>query len=196
MLKPVRTTAPTDTPISLDDVRRHLRVDHTDEDVTLDTYIDAATQYLDGYAGILGNRALVSQTWQQSYPVFTDPLVLPLAPVQPNATISITYYDADNAPQTLDGAVYRLLANASCGPQILLEPEQSWPPTYARADAVTVTFVAGYGAAGAVPAPIKQAMLLLVGGWYANREVSASGAWGELPFAVSALLTPFRRLRV
>ena len=36
----------------------------------------------------------------------------------------------------------------------------------------SVRFVAGYGAAAAVPAPIKSAMKLLIGNWWMNRTTA------------------------
>jgi uncharacterized phiE125 gp8 family phage protein len=65
-----------------------------------------------------------------------------------------------------------------------------------RADAVTIEFTAGYGAAAsAVPAEIKQAMYLMIGHWYENREsVNVGNIVNELPFAAQALLEPFQRM--
>ena len=47
----------------------------------------------------------------------------------------------------------------------MLGPAQSWPAVQAgRADAVRITFTAGYGAeAASVPAPLRAAVLLMVG---------------------------------
>lgn len=57
-----------------------------------------------------------------------------------------------------------------------------------------ITFTAGYGAPTDVPAAIRQAMLLLVTQWYEHRQVTGTGT--ALPFAVDALLAPFRRVRL
>lgn len=75
------------------------------------------------------------------------------------------------------------------------KPDQVWPGSYHREDAVSVTYVAGYGNADAVPAPIKAAILLIVGHLYENREASTVGVSAELlPMAVDALLAPYRRV--
>lgn len=39
---------------------------------------------------------------------------------------------------------------------------------------------------------VRTAMLLLIGHWYANREAASSGGLTETPFAVEALLQPYR----
>ena len=77
----------------------------------------------------------------------------------------------------------------------------SWPTNLqSRPDAVGVEFVAGYGDAPAdVPAPIRQAMRLLIGAWYENRESTAIGvSVAELPASVNvgALIAPYVRFRL
>ncbi len=68
-------TPPSADPVSLAETKTHLRVAHGEDDAYIGLLISAATQYLDGYDGIL-RRALVTQTWE------TDADRLPLAPVQ------------------------------------------------------------------------------------------------------------------
>lgn len=188
MLPPVLITPPSDTPISLSEVKGHCRVDHNDDDTVLTSLLNAAVAYLDGWSGVLG-RCLVTQTWRQDFDAFGI-LRLPLGPVA--SISSVTYYDADNEQQTLSADAYALLAD-ELGAYVGLKPDQSWPSTYGRADAVSVTFVAGTAAAD-VPWPIKAAILLLVAHWYENREAAAAGAMSELPMAVSALISPHRRI--
>ena len=190
MLRPVRTAAPA-VLLDVADAVRHCRVDGSDSDTvaTITALCLAATDHLDGYAGILG-RALVTQTWTQAFDAFGCKLRLPLDPV---SSATVAYYDASNVSQTLATSVYQLLTD-ELGPFITLKPDQDWPSTYDREDAVTVTFVCGYGAASAVPQAIKHAALLLVSHWNENREAAASDAPTELPLAVDRLLSPYRRI--
>lgn len=196
MLKPVRTVAPAVEPISLQEARDRLRIDHHEEDPLIASLIAATTAHLDGWSGTLG-RALVNQTWVQKFPRFPSGAVfgLVLAPVQ--SIESIVYFDADNVPQTLDASVYALLDD-EFGPFVTLQAGRAWPATFARADAVSVAYVAGYGPAGDdVPAAIRHAMLLLVGHWYENRESVVVGTTTvQVPLAVQALLGPYRRVRL
>lgn len=194
MLAPVRTVAPVGTVIALSDAKRHLRVDYDDEDAMIGALISAAVDYLDGYSGILG-RALLTQTWRQDFDAFDDEMRLPVGNLL--SVSSVTYYDASNALQTLSNAVYTGLSDR-LGPYLTRKPDQVWPSGYYRPDAISVTWTAGYGAtAASIPTPIKQAILLLVGHWYANREAVnvAAGIVGlELPMAVDALIAPYRRV--
>lgn len=189
MLAPVLVTPPDDLPLSVAEARQHCRIDGTDDDALVAALIQAATDHLDGWNGILG-RCLMTQTWRQDFPGFGCRMRLPLAPVQ--SVSQVTYYDADNAQQTLASSVYALLTDA-VGSYVTLAPNQDWPTTYRRPDAVSVTYVAGYGGATDVPQAIKQAMLLMISHWYENREAATVGVIASsLPMAVDALLTPYR----
>lgn len=191
MLPPEIVTAPVESPVSLEMVKAHLRIDHSDEDMTLQIYVDAATEFLAGPHGILG-KALVTQTWRQSYAVFTDPLLLPEFPAPIQSIEGVGYYDTGNLTQTLDPAVYSFVSDIFLGPHIVLNAGQAWPATYARSDAVGVRIIAGYGDPASVPRPIVQAILLLAGEFYCNREVTSERRYTELPYAVRILLSNYR----
>lgn len=192
MLAPVRVTAPAIDIIAIDDVMAHCRVDSADEVILLQSLTDAATSHVDGYSGILG-RALIQQEWQQDFSGFGDVMRLPLGPLI--AVSSVTYYDTSNVLRTLSAAVYAAYSDGR-GPYIALAPDQVWPATYSRPDAVRATWTAGYGTtADTVPAAIRAAVKLMIGHWYENREAAVIGApVASLPMAVDALLSPFRRV--
>lgn len=192
MLAPVRTVEPTVDLVSVSDAKSHCRIDAPDDDARLAAMIEAATSHLDGYSGILG-RALTTQTWQQDFAGFCDKMRLPVGNLI--EVTDVTYYDASNTQQTLASSVYTGFTDA-LGPYLALKPDQSWPSVYSRVDAVRVTWTAGYGAtADTVPASIRHAASMLAAHWYDNRAaVSIGDSAIELPFAVNALLAPFRRV--
>ena len=47
---------------------------------------------------------------------------------------------------------------------------------------------------GYFPTPLVQAMLLLIGHWYNQREAAATAQYHEAPYSVQALIKPYRRL--
>lgn len=193
MLAPVRTVAPTETPVSLVDMKLHLHVDRDDEDTLIQAYIDAATAHLDGYTGIVG-RALVTQTWRQDFECFRSCLRLPIGPVA--SVAGVTYYDAANVSQTLATSVYDRFTDALGSYLALKSGQQAWPSVYARRDAVSVTFVAGNAAAD-VPAPLRVAVMLLAANWYENREaVNVGNITSEMPMGVSTLIAPYSRVGI
>ena len=184
-----RVTAPTIEPVTLQEVKDHLRVDGTDDDALISALITAAREHVDGRDGWLG-RALCTQTWDCHYDVFPDDglLYLPVAPVQ--SVTSVKYIDPDGVQQTFSSANYALGADLDWSPRVILGWDKSWPSIRAVPEAVTVRVVAGYAS---VPRPICQALLLLIGHWHEHREAVMEGTFREVPTTVSALLTPYRR---
>ena len=61
----IRVTPPTQPIVELNDAKAHLRVDHDHEDALIQTYLDAATAWVDGFDGVLG-RCVMPQTWRAS----------------------------------------------------------------------------------------------------------------------------------
>lgn len=189
-LKPVRTSAPAAYPVSLVDIKRHCRVDHSDDDADLQDYLDTAIEQLDGYGGILG-RAMINQTWRQDFSGFRDIMRIPLEPL--SSVSSVTYYDGDNAQQTLSTSVYSHHVDAR-GPYVALRYGQAWPATYTRADAVSITFVVGYGAAASdVPSRLKSAIKLHAADLYAGRAASAEKQRYST-MAYERLIKPYQRV--
>lgn len=186
-------TAPAVTPVDVAAARAHVEVYGSAHDDKLEAMIDAAVSNLDGPAGILG-RALVEQEWEMSLDAFpADCLDVPLPPLR--SVSSITYIDAAGAPQTLAPAAY-VVDTASAPGAITPAYGTSWPATRAQRNAVKVQFKAGYGATGDdVPAAIKQAILLMVGDLFENREAAVVGAARTDNPTVDRLLFPFRIVR-
>jgi uncharacterized phiE125 gp8 family phage protein len=192
MCKPILSGAPAVPVLSTAEAKAHCRIDGSDDDTLVADLIEAARAHLDGYSGILG-RCLVNQSWSVSLSGFPggDIIRLPLGDAQ--SVTSITYFDSDGAGQTFGASNYRLHTDAF-GPYIRLVDGKNWAGTDTRDDAVTVTWVAGYGpAASNVPQGIRQAMLLLIGHWYEGREAVTVGvAAAVIPLGVQALLAPYR----
>lgn len=103
----------------------------------------------------------------------------------------IKYYNTSDTEVTFSSADYFVDTKSEPG-RIVLNYDKSWPSTTLRpANGVCVTFVAGYGdAATDVPEKVKQALLLLIAGWYEQREsfVTTGVNINPIPFAVDALL--------
>ncbi|NNF65982.1 MAG: hypothetical protein HKM98_00570 [Gammaproteobacteria bacterium] len=185
----VLDTAPTTEPVTLNEARLHLRIDdcHNDDDSYVEALIKSARHRVEGFL----HRALISQTWKLYLPEFPTEIMLPMGDVQ--SVSSVEYVDTDGSPQTLATSEYQTDLNAV--PARIKEAySKNWPSTRVNEyNAVTVTFVAGYGAASAVPEPIKQAILLIVGHLYENREnVSAGTQLYDVPQGADSLLWPYR----
>lgn len=191
---PVRTVAPVGELVSLAGAKVQCRVEGDEEDASIASLVSAATDHLDGYAGVLG-QALLTQTWTQSLDCFPcgRELRLPLGPLGETATIA--YFDAAGAVQAF--TAFSAMTDA-IGPVLHLDWDASWPSTAWRPDAVTVTWTCGFGDdASTVPAGIVHAVKLMVGHWYVNREaVNVGNIVNAFPWAVDALLAPHRKVGV
>lgn len=193
MYVPVLVTPPDPaTPVvDLDEAKKHLRVDSDDENGLITGLIGAATQYLDGYAGILG-RCLMAQSWQQNFDCYERCLRLPL----PASTItSIIVTNSTGATSTIDESNYELLADAR-GSYVRFADGYAGPGDIGTHNGIAVTFSAGAEDPADIPQPIRTAILLLVAHWYQNREAVGDGTSAALPLGVDALVAPFRRVSV
>lgn len=168
--RPTLVTAPSVLPVSVADVKTARGITTSSDDTLIGNLISAVVSDLDGWSGRLG-RAMVNQTWSQAFDSFNDEMRLPLLA---SSITSITYVDTAGSTQTLSSSVYRLRADGA-GSYVELAPDQAWPSTSTRSQAVTVTFVCGFGATAAdVPAGIRQAIIMLTGGLYQVSQRDAS----------------------
>ena len=176
------TSDPSIEPITTSDMKDHIKVDISDDDDLIDTYTSSARQYVEDIMG----RQFISATWTLYYDSFPTVITVPRPPLQ--SVTSIQYYDTDGVLQTLSSAIYT--ADTTSQPGRIVEAySQVWPSTRDIPNAVIVTVVAGYGATAAdVPAKIKQAIKLMVGHWYENREQTQIIDMKELPKAVESLI--------
>jgi uncharacterized phiE125 gp8 family phage protein len=191
MYRPALSVAPTATPVTYEDVVNHLRVDADDEEELIRLYIDAATSYLDGYYGVLG-RALATQTWIQKYDGWDARMFLPVFPVA--SITSVVYLNTSGGSSTVTSTDYALYTDDH-GDYVEFDQAFSYPTTSVESGPkITITYVAG----GTVPVAIKQAMLLLIGHWFQNRETISSNTGGgistELAYTVKHLIAPYRRI--
>lgn len=195
MLRPVLTSAPATTPISVTEAKAHCDITYSGDDSLIGALVDAATAHVDGWAGILG-RCLVTQSWRVSFADWPASGCIRLPFPDVSAITSVKYYDADNVEQTVSSSLYELLEDER-GSFIRFLDDFTSPSVYDdRSDGVRVVFVAGYGNAAAVPAAIRVALLMIVAHLYENREAVTMGQAIELPMGAAALLAPYRRIGV
>lgn len=185
----VLKTAPAAEPLTLAELKLHLRATNSAENDYITSLGKAARRRVEEITG----RALINQTWYlylDHWPA-CDRIRLPKAPLA--SVTSVTYTDSAGATTTLDGAYWDADTNPTPG-EVVLTYGSVWPSTTLRPNSpIVVEYVAGYGAAGsAVPEELKQAIYLMVGLWYAYREPVVSGTIvSQLPGIVPDLLAPY-----
>ena len=182
-------TAPTATPVSVAEAKTHLRIDSsfTADDTYIETLISVATFAAENYM----NLWIMQQSWYLDIDSFPDYFNL-LRGQNDDLTInSITYADTDNANQTLAASNY--FGDGSMKPaRIYFAPDATIPSTYDKPNAVVVDFTVGNRNASDVSAPIRQAILLMVGTYYETRQTVSDRTYKEIPQSAEFLLMPYR----
>lgn len=183
-MRPITVAPPAVEPVSPDEARAFQRIDEMESDSVVAATIAAARAAAETYL----RRRLITQTLAVKLDGFPAAIELPVAPVQ--SVTSIVYLDGAGAATTLPAGDYRLL-DGSTPPRIVPSADAVWPVPQAVPESVTVTFVAGYGAAATdIPADILAGVRLLFGHLYNNREASGDDSLGPLPFGVEFMLRP------
>ncbi len=181
-------TAPAVDPVTLEEVKEHLRIDGDDDDSLLGNLIRAASERFDGRDGALG-RCLISQSWKLVLDAFPQWITIPLPPCQ--VVEAITYVDAFGDLQTLASDAYQVSGIGSIdGATVRPAYQMDWPKIRQGPDAVTVHFTAGYGdSASDVPEPVRTAIKMRVAHLYENRESISLGDHGSIvPYGETDLI--------
>lgn len=191
MSEPVVVVGPVGEPVTVAEVREHLRIDHSHEDRWLAAAIRTAREDVEGYTG----RALMTQTLEWSLDEWPGGAALRLPRPPLRSVVWLKWAFTTLVTTTVEEATYQVDTLSAPG-RIVLRPGMRWPAGTPAVDAngIIVRYEAGYGArAGDVPARIRHAMLLIVGDLYENREATLVGAIKtEMPFSVQRLLYSFR----
>jgi hypothetical protein len=107
----------------------------TDRDEQIEGLILAAQAELDGPTGWVG-ISVAEQSLELRIDAFTTLIQLPYGPV--TGVGAVNYLDDDGAEQTADGSLYDVLTDS-----IVLVDGESWPESYAQAEAVRIAYDVG-----------------------------------------------------
>lgn len=173
--------------VSLEEAKAHLSIiDDDSQDDLIGGLIEAAQEHIEDFTGQILSRREVTQ----GFDWFDRELRLHAWPIADPTIASIDYLDPAGIEQSF--TAYRIAALARPA-RLVPALGASWPAAAVTPGAVRVTVHAGYARRDEVPKALRQAMLLLVGHWFANREaVNVGNIVNELPFAVQALAWPHR----
>jgi len=179
-------TEPTAEPVTLLELIDHLEVVDPVKNEYLEGLITVARRSLEE----LTWGVFVTQTWDQWFDGFADPLKLRKPPVA--SITSVTYTDSNGDSQTLASSVYELGDDNGIG-IVRLQYDQTWPTTRGHPDVVTVRFISGVAVAS-VATGIKHAIKLLAAHLFENREPLVIGqriSVEQIPHTVEALIAPY-----
>lgn len=180
-------------PVSLAEVKEHLRVDGPDEEPLIVALIATARMTIEHLAGL----ALITQRWAVLFDAWPDARAVEL-PVAPVASVdALRVYDEAGAASLIEPAAY--FADLASRPvRLVRRSAEAWPAPGRVANGIEVELTAGFGASpNDVPETLRWAVLMLVGHWFENRAaVEADNQLRHVPLAVQAVLGPYRRVRL
>lgn len=202
-------TPPAAPPVTVEYAKRHLRSLGNSEDVLVETWILAATSYLEEMTGRQFGLA-TREAWLDAFPGVAGgsyrslKIELPHPPLQ--SVVSVTYVDGDGVVQTFEDtstspATSLINVRAPQGDYAApgtIEPisGQSWPTTRCESDAVRIQYTCGYGdTADDTPALLKGAILYLVAHFDQFRGAVHEARRGqvlELPYGVQEVIKGFK----
>lgn len=175
----------TEDPVSLTEIKAHVRQDHDADNTVLSDLVSAASETVEDAQSKVFRKATMTLTlphWPAS-----GVIKIPRYPVV--SVDSVTYLEeGESSATTLAASNYRVETD-HLPPRIVLLKNKQWPSASLEAGMpIAVNFTAGY-ADGAVPEKSKHAIKLLVGYWYNSRESVVTGTIAtELPEAFRSLV--------
>lgn len=179
--------APNGEPLDIETVVAQCRIDGAEEYPLIDGYIRTARQTVEAITG----QKLLTQRWKCHFDSFTEALdLIGVGPV--SSIVTVKYIDATTGTlTTLHSDQYQL--KKGYVDSVVVAYGCTFPSTREVPDAVQIEVESGYGAAAAVPAPIKQWMLVQIAHWHAQREAATEKPLTPTPY-VDSLLDPYRTM--
>jgi uncharacterized phiE125 gp8 family phage protein len=184
----VLLTAPAVEPLSLDEAKAFLRVEHSDDDAVIAALIAGSRIHVESQT----RRALITQSWRLSADGWPQDGRLQVVPGPLQALTAARVFDFEGMAHDVDTQAFVLDKGAS----MLAFAPWALPAPGRVAAGIELDVTVGYGdAAVDVPEALRQAIRLLVAHWYDNRGLIAIGHQvAELPATVSSLISPYRML--
>lgn len=165
-------SGPSVEPITLSEAKNYLKVEssYTDDDSLITAIITSVRQYIETYL----STKLITQTIEEKFDYIDvkdyqmrQNFNLGVHPVQ--SVTSFVYLDSDGNSQTWSSDEYVVDTHRPVA-RIGIRNGYTWPSIQDEINALTITYVAGYGDAGSdVPGQILQAMRYLIAAYYENR---------------------------
>ena len=175
-------TAPTQEPVTLQEVKEYLRIDDATDERVVRPFIESARRFCEEHTG----RALMSQTLILYLDAFQDmdnPLwegmrtgpylnyyknyiVLPRAPV--TSVTHIKTYDDSDTETTFSASNY-YLDSAREPARVVLRTGETFPTALRVANAIEVKYVTGYSSQYSIPEPMKLGIMQHIAHLYEHR---------------------------
>lgn len=205
----LRTVAPSESVVTVAELKDYLRVDESAEDTRIAVMLEAATSRLEEFC----DRKFITQTWEIYFDQFPysqnddwwdgvrdgaismlqgqgEHIYMPFGRLQ--SLTSFKTYDDDNNEYTFDASNYYVDTVGPFG-RVSLKTGGVWPATVLRpTNGIKLTGVFGFGNAASVPPDIKLAVMQFAAIMYEHRGDELP----KIPAECMLLLEPYRSIKV
>lgn len=204
----VLTEPPATEPVSLSEIKSQLRIDGTDEDALLDTYIASARELIEEFTGL----AFLSQEWRLTldrWPAGREPwwdgvqqgaigdlyqrgrAAEVFMPRYPLAQVDeIRVFDLNGSPSAVNVSDTFIVDTAQRPGRLVLRFGATWPVVLENATGIEIEYTAGYPSAAVVPAPMRLAVLQMAAYMYEHRG-DCAGEDAYRKSGAKSLIAPF-----
>jgi uncharacterized phiE125 gp8 family phage protein len=197
-------TAAVNSPLTVDYAKQHIRALGDTDDLLVQGFIDAATNYFEEMTG----RQLVTATrevWLDAFPFVgasgkAARIELPNPPLL--SVGSVSYIDGNGVLQSFDDGgspvTNYFTSSVPAGPYArrgFVEPiyGYTWPIARCQTGAVRIRYTCGYGSdAESVPAMVRHVLCSLVAHFDANRLPVSDKPLTAIPFGIQMALDGFK----
>lgn len=170
---------PEEEPVTVEELKEQLRIDHDAEDALLAAKITSARRHMENLTG----TAIAVATYEFRLDRFPSvEIKVPRGPLV--SVASVNFVGLDGNETQVDPSNFEV---DTASPEGWIVPVTgfSWPDTMATIGAVRIRIVAGYDD---VPETIREAILQLAAWWYEQREAATmEGDPRAVPFSVQEL---------
>jgi len=184
---------PTVEPVTVDDLKAHLRVDGDDEATLVASLISAARVHLEQRLGL----GFLTQSWTQIMDAWPSTGCIRLA-LNPLQNVDVVRVIADDEAVEVVAATAYVFDRSQSSARLAPRLGQCWPKPGRVLGGIEIDYTVGFGAnPGDVPEPLRQAIRLLASHWFERRELVEVGrSVSPLPSTVEDLISPYRQVIV
>lgn len=182
----IETDPPLAEPVTLAELKVHLRIDAVDEDEMLEGLIRVARRHLEAVTGV----ALMTQGFRLLLDDWPRSSVIQLLKTPVQNIDAILVYDAEGAPENLD--LSGMLLDGGARPARLAITKRPRPTR--PINGIEIEFTAGFGSALEVPPELKRAILVHAAHLYEFRgAVTPEMQPAAIPMGYDRLISPWQR---
>lgn len=131
--------APPEEPVTLSEIKEHLRLEHSEHDTMLEGLVHASREWVEQVT----SRALVEQTRVTYFREWQDSFELPGTPLR--SVEEVRYTDTSGTTSTVSSDDYEVLTSTLPG-QVVLGYSKNWPTAtlHHSSNPIEIEYVCGY----------------------------------------------------